>query len=54
MNNVPAKPLGDDVWTIVLDKVKASDTITLSISLDAKDAAQYESFVILNHNPQKP
>ncbi len=53
VNYVPAKPLGDGVWTIVLDKVKASDAFTLSISLNAKDAAQYESFVILNHNPQK-
>lgn len=54
VNNVPAKYIGDGVWTIAIDKVKASDTITLSISLNAKDAAQYESFVILNHNPQKP
>ena len=54
VNNVPAKSLGDGVWAIVLDKVKASDTITMSITLDAQDAAQYESFIILNHNPQKP
>lgn len=54
VNNIPAKSLGDGVWAIVLDKVKARDTITMSISLSAQDAAQYESFVILNHNPQKP
>lgn len=54
VNNVPAKCLEDGVWAIVLDKVKAGDTITLSVSLNAKNAAQYESFVILNHNPQKP
>lgn len=54
VNNVPAKYLEDGVWAIALDKVKAGDTITLSVSLDAKNAAQYESFVILNHNPQKP
>ena len=54
VNNVPAKYLEDGVWAIVLDKVEAGDTITLSVSLGAKNAAQYESFVILNHNPQKP
>ena len=54
VNNVPAKYFGDGVWAISLDKVKASDTITMSITLNDKAPAQYESFVILNHNPQKP
>lgn len=54
VNNVRAKSLGDGVWVIDLDHVKARDTITLSVTLGAKASAKYESFVILNHNPQKP
>ena len=54
VNNVRAKSLGDGVWVIDLNHVKAHDTITLSVSLSAKASAKYESFVILNHNPQKP
>ena len=52
VNDEPAASLGDGVWVSRLGRVKGP--ITISITLDGKDSAQYESFVILNHNPQKP
>lgn len=54
VNNEPAVPMGDGVWFSSVDRVKAKNPITLSVTLDGKDSAQYESFVILNHNPQRP
>lgn len=54
VNGVSAKYLGEGVWTTSLELVKAQDTITLSITLSSNASSTYESFVILNHNPQKP
>ena len=52
VNDNPAVSLGDGVWLFSLARVKGP--IMLSVTLDEKDSALYESFVILNHNPQKP
>ena len=52
VNNKPAESMGDGVWISSLPRVNGP--IVLSVALDGMDPAQYESFVILNHNPQKP
>lgn len=42
-------------WSFTLPQVKARDTMTLQISSlpSKKNKASFESFAILNHNPQK-
>lgn len=52
VNSMPAKPVSgkEGVLTLKLPKVKKDDKIVFSIT---NDSASDESFVILNHNPQK-
>ena len=50
VNEKEATPKGDGIQVLRLDKVSIDDIITLSISNESK---YNESFVILNHNPQK-
>lgn len=50
VNGQAATAKGEGVQVIKLGKVKKEDVITLSIS---NESSENESFVILNHNPQK-
>ena len=52
INNVPAQPLAgkEGVLSLKLPRVKRGDKIVLSIT---NKSGSNESFVILNHNPQK-
>lgn len=52
VNSKPAESMGDGVWISSLPRVNGP--IVVSVTLDSMDSAQYESFVILNHNPQRP
>lgn len=50
VNGKAATSIGEGVQHFALDKVKQDDVITFSIK---NESAANESFVILNHNPQK-
>ena len=50
VNGIKAEPKGDGVMWLNLGKVKPEDEIVMSIS---NNSSSNESFVILNHNPQK-
>lgn len=53
VNGHKAEIIGDGIQFIRLDNVYRNDTITFSLHLDARNNGECESFVILNHNPQR-
>ena len=53
VNGQKAEPQGDGVQYIRLDNVNVRDEIKVSISSASSNGGKYDSFVILNHNPQK-
>ena len=53
VNNVKAKLINDGISYINLGRVGKNDIISFSISLDKSNVTAFESFVILNYNPQK-
>ena len=48
-----AKSCGDGVTYVELDAVVPTDVVTFTIRLSAQHPAESESFVIINHNPQR-
>lgn len=50
VNGIPATAKGDGVMTVSLGRVEKDDAISISIT---NEGGANESFVILNHNPQK-
>lgn len=53
VNDTEATPMGDGILYVKLKPVTKSQSINITILVDAKNSAAYESIVILNHNPQK-
>lgn len=53
VNGIVAEQKGDGIQYFKMKDVKKNDVIRFSITYDLKNSSNYESFVVLNHNPQK-
>ena len=53
VNGHVATQKGEGIQYFKLEKVKKQDAIRISITFNEKNGYDYESFVIINHNPQK-
>lgn len=53
VNGTKAEPWRDGAKSVTLKGVRKDDTLSITIDYSASNKAAYESFVILNHNPQE-
>ena len=53
INGNKAEPMGDGVWYANLKNIGKQDNMILTITNSVSNSADYDSFVILNYNPQR-